>query len=149
MPAGLQFSVDNGPPQTAPQTLNLTSGSHTITVAATQSGGAGTQYVFNSWSDGGAASHSINVSGPATYTASFQTQYQLTIAASPAAGGTVTPNSGIFYNSGTVVAISATAGSGYLFANWSGNVASAGSASTTVTMNGPQTVTANFTTQPT
>ena len=98
--------MDGGPLQTAPQTLNLAAGSHTITVATTQSGGAGTQYVFNSWSDGGAASHSINVSGPATYTASFQTQYQLTISASPAAGGTVTPNSGTFYDSGTVVAIS-------------------------------------------
>ena len=148
IPAGLQFNVDNGPLQTAPQTMNLAAGPHTIAVASIQGNSAGTQYVFNSWSDGGAASHSINVSGPTTYTASFQTQYQLTIAASPAAGGTVTPNSGIFYNSGTVVAISATAGSGYLFANWSGSVASTGSAFTSVTMIGPQTVTANFTSQP-
>ena len=144
IPAGLLFSVDGGLPQTAPQTMTLTAGSHTIAVAATQSGGAGTQYVFNSWSDGGAASHSINVSGPATYTASFQTQYQLTLAASPAAGGTVAPNSGIFYNSAAVVVIAATAINGYSFANWSGSVASTGSPFTTVTMNGPQTVTANF-----
>src|ERR1035437_4272955 len=146
-PSGRQFSVDGGAAQTAPQLLSLSQGSHTIAVASPQAGGAGSQYVFASWSDGGATSHSITVgASPATYTASFKTQYQLTTAASPAAGGTVTPSSGGFYDSGSVVAISATANSGYTFANWSGSVASANSASTTVTMSGPQTVTANFTT---
>ena len=78
-PAGLQFTVDGGAVQTAPQTLNLTQGTHTIAVATTQAGAAGTQYVFSAWSDGGAASHTITVTGSAaTYTASFTTQYQLT-----------------------------------------------------------------------
>src|ERR1035438_1995060 len=72
-PSGLQFSVDGGPSQTAPQTLDLSQGSHTIAVASPQAGGSGTQYVFTSWSDGGAASHSITVgTSPATYTASFK-----------------------------------------------------------------------------
>jgi hypothetical protein len=73
------------------------------------------------------------------------TQYQLTISASPAAGGTVSPVTGTFYSAGTVVPITAAANVGYVFGGWSGNVASASNTSTTVTMSGTQTVVANFT----
>jgi hypothetical protein len=143
-PPGLEFSVD-GSAQTAPQTLHLSQGPHTIAVMTTQPGSAGTQYVFTGWSDSGAAAHSIGVSSsPATYTASFKAQYQLTISASPAGGGSVTPPSGAFYDGGTAVPVAATASSGYSFTSWTGPVASATSASTTVTMNVPQTLTANF-----
>ena len=144
-PPDLQFTVDGGAAQTAPQTLNLTPGSHTIAVAATQPGATGVQYTFLSWSDTGAASHSITVgSSAATYTATFQTQYQLTVSASPFAGGTVTPTSATYYNSGASVPITATAASGYTFSGWTGSVASSTSASTTVTMSAPEAVTANF-----
>ena len=143
-PAALQFSVD-GASYTAAQTLNLSQGAHTIAVTSPQAGAAGTQYVFASWSDGGAASHSITVgSSPATYTATFQTQYQLSISASPAGGGTVTPASGGFYNAGTAVNISAAPNSGHIFSGWTGPAASASSASTTVTMSAPETVIASF-----
>ena len=144
-PSGLQFSLDGGPLQVAPQTLSLAEGAHTLAVATTEPGSAGTQYSFTSWSDGGTASHSITVTAsPATYTATFQTQYQLTIAASPSLGGTVSPASGTFYNAGTVVPIGATANSGFTFNSWSGPVASASSASTTIAMTAPETITANF-----
>jgi hypothetical protein len=145
-PAGLQFSVDGGVAQQAPQTLSLSQGSHTIAVTTPQAGSAaGTQYAFKSWSDGGALSHSIMVGATSTtYTAAFTTQYELTISASPAGNGTVTPASGTFYDSGTVVPITATAGSGNAFTGWTGNVASPSSSSTTVTMSAPETVTANF-----
>jgi len=147
-PTGLKFSVDGGAAQTAPQTLNLSTGSHTIAVATPQAGSAGTEYVFASWSDGGAASHSITVgSSAATYTATFTTEYQLTISASPTAGGTVTPASGSYYASGTAVPITAAANSGYTFTGWSGSVGNASDASTSVTMSAPETVTANFASQ--
>jgi uncharacterized repeat protein (TIGR02543 family) len=68
----------------------------------------------------------------------------LTISASPAAGGTATPASGTFYNSGAVVPVTAAANSAYTFTGWTGSVASSSSSSTTVTMSAPQTVTANF-----
>ncbi len=103
-PPGLAFSVDGGTAQTAPQTLSLPTGPHSLAVRSTQPGSSGVQYVFSGWSDGGAAAHSINVSSaPAAYTASFTAQYQLTVSASPAAGGSVTPSSGLFYDSGAVV----------------------------------------------
>jgi len=143
-PAGLQFSIDGGTPQTAPQTLNLSAGTHTIAVATTQPGGAGTQYVFTSWTDGGAASHSITVGATtSTFTANFKTQYQLTTAASPANGGSVSPATG-FFDAASTVPVSATANSGFQFTGWTGPVASSTSASTTVVMSAPASVTANF-----
>jgi uncharacterized protein (TIGR03437 family) len=145
-PPGLQFSVDLGTVLNAPYALTLSQGMHTITVASPQAGAAGVQYAFANWSDGGAASHQITVgASDATYTANFTTRDQLTISASPAAGGNVTPPSGTYYNSGTAVPVSATANPGYTFNGWTGSVASASSASTTVTMSAPETVTANFT----
>ena len=145
-PANLQVSVDGGPFTAAPLVETWNQGSsHTIATETPQSGGTGVQYAWSSWNDGMAISHSITVPGTATtYTASFSTQYQLTTAANPSIGGTVSPTSGNFYTSGTVVALTATANAGYSFVNWTGNVASSSSASTSITMTAPQSVTANF-----
>ncbi|HLJ45824.1 MAG TPA: choice-of-anchor D domain-containing protein [Bryobacteraceae bacterium] len=145
-PPGRTFTVD-GTSYTASQVLNLNQGStHTIAVGTTpQAGATGTQYLFANWSDSGTASHSITVgASAATYTANFKTQYQLTISASPSTGGTVTPASGAFYDASTVVPITAAANNGFTFVNWTGNVASSTSASTSVTMSAPTTLTANF-----
>ena len=142
-PAGLQFTVDGGVVQTAPQTLSLTQGLHALAVAATQFGPAGTQYTFSGWSDGGMASHFILVgSSAATITAGFNTQYQLSITASPPAGGILTPASGTFYNSGSIVLLSVTANPGYSFTGWSGALSSTNPPS--VVMNAAHSVTANF-----
>jgi uncharacterized repeat protein (TIGR02543 family) len=70
--------------------------------------------------------------------------FVLNIGALPARGGTVTPATGSAYNSGTVVHIAAVAEPGYVFTGWTGNVADAATATTTITMNGPETITANF-----
>jgi hypothetical protein len=149
-PANLLVSVDGGAAVAAPLVESWIIGSsHTITTTSPQAGGTGVQYLFSSWSDSGAISHSITVpSTPTTYTAAFSTQYQLTTAANPSNGGTVSPPSGNFYNSGTIVPLTATANAGFTFSNWTGNVANSTSASTTVTMSAPQSVTANFTTAP-
>ncbi|MBV9573038.1 MAG: Ig-like domain repeat protein, partial [Acidobacteriales bacterium] len=84
-------------------------------------------------------------SGGSSFTANFSTSYQLTTAATPPNGGTVTPASGNYYAAGTVVTLTATPAAGYGFTGWTGNVANANSASTTLTLSGgPQSVTANF-----
>ena len=123
-PPGLQFTVDGGAAETAPATVNLSQGSHTLAVASPQAGAAGTRYVFASWSDGGAASHSISVgAAPATYTATFATQYLLTTAVLPAGAGAVTANpSATYYNAATSVQLTASPGAGYQFSNWSGDL---------------------------
>ena len=85
VPAGLSLTVD-GAACTAPCTAQWTVGSDHTIAAATQAGAVGVQYVFASWSDSGAASHTV--SGPAgatTYTATFTTQYYLTTGAQQAA----------------------------------------------------------------
>jgi hypothetical protein len=144
-PAGLSFTVDSTT-YTSAQILSWTVGSsHTISTSSPQTS-SGTQNTFASWSDAGALSHSVTATASVTsYTASFTAAYQLTTAASPSADGSVTPASGTYYPSGTVVNLTATPNSGYSFSSWTGSVASTGSASTTITMSAPQSVTANFT----
>lgn len=145
-PANLLVSADGGPATAAPLAENWAPGSsHTIATTSPQAGSPGVQYVWSNWSDSGAISHSITVPSTATtYTASFSTQYLLTTAANPPAGGTVTPASGTYYAASTVVPLTATPNANYTFSSWTGNVANASNASTTVTMTGPQSVTANF-----
>src|SRR5262249_2246443 len=77
---GLSLSVDNNT-CTAPCSFLWAQGSsHTIAVATSpQSGGSGIQYVYSSWSDTGAQSHTITtLSTATTYMANFTTQYQVT-----------------------------------------------------------------------
>jgi hypothetical protein len=144
-PSGRSFSVD-GTPYTAAQTFSWISGSsHTIATTAPQSGGTGIQYVFGSWSDGGAISHAVAPTSDTTYIASFTTQYYLTMNAGT--GGGVGPASG-WINSAAAVSISATASNGYSFGNWAGSGSgsySGNTASSLVSMNGPITETASFT----
>ena len=143
-PSGLLVSVDGGTPQFAPVVVSWTVGSsHTIATTSPQATARGTQYTWSSWSDGGAISHQVTA-GTTSYTATFNTAYLLTTAANPTNGGTVAPPSGTYYAANTVVNLSATPNPNYAFYNWTGNVANANSASTTVTMTAPQSVTANF-----
>ncbi|HSZ63708.1 MAG TPA: Ig-like domain repeat protein, partial [Terriglobales bacterium] len=145
VPSGLNVAVD-GITYVSPQTFTWPANSvHTLGVATPQ-GSAGTQYVFNSWSDGGAVTHTITApAANGSYIASFSTQYLLTTAANPSNGGSVTPASGTYYAPGTIVNLTATANASDTFSSWTGNVANPNSASTTVTMSAPQTVIANFT----
>ncbi len=144
-PVGRSFTVD-GTPFTTTQVFSWTPGSsHTIATTSPQAGTAGTQYVWANWSDSGAISHTVAPTVATTYTANFTTQYQLTMNAG--AGGTVSPPSG-FFNAGQVVGITATPNGGFTFNGWTGS----GTGSYTgannpasVTMNGPITETANFT----
>jgi uncharacterized repeat protein (TIGR02543 family) len=74
-------------------------------------------------------------------------QYDLTI--SSTAGGLVTtPTEGTFkYDAGTVVSLVATPATGYQFVNWTGDVGTivnTNAASTTITMDGDYSITANF-----
>ena len=145
-PAGLTVSVDGGTPHAAPVAVTWQIGSqHTIATTSPQTPIAGAKYTFASWSDSGAISHSVTASASTpSYTASFNTSYLLTTGVSPSAGGTVSPASGSYYAAGTPAPLVATPSVGYVFSSWTGPVASAGSASTNVTMTGPESVTANF-----
>src|SRR4029077_16239447 len=104
-PTGLSFTVD-GNMYTAAQTFSWQpSSSHTIATTSPRSGGTGVQYVWQGWGDGGGISHPVAPTTNKTYTATFTTQYYLTM--SHGTGGTVSPTSG-WRNNGAVVSITAT-----------------------------------------
>jgi glucose/arabinose dehydrogenase len=69
-PAGLQLAVGSSA-GTAPFTRTLILNSTTAVSATTPQTLNGQTYAFASWSDGGAQSHNLVVSGPATYTATY------------------------------------------------------------------------------
>jgi len=144
-PAGIAIMVD-GVSYSAPVTLTWTVGAqHTLSATSPQDI-SGVQYTFAAWSDGGAISHTVTASSATTsYTATFNLSgYLLTIYTNPPQGGVVSSASGTSYPLNTVVKLTATPNPGYLFAGWTGNVASASNPSTTITMSGAETVTANF-----
>ena len=144
-PANLSFAVD-GTSYTAAQTFSWQPGSsHTISTTSPQSRGTGARYVWSSWTGGGAISHTVAPTTNKTYTATFTTQYYLTM--SHNTGGTVTPASG-WKNSGAAVSITATPATGYSFSNWTGTGTGSFSGTTnpaSITMGGPITETATFT----
>ena len=142
-PAGQLFTVD-GTTYTTTQIFSWVAGSpHTIAAANMQAGAVGTQYIWSAWSDGGAISHTVSPTTSTTFTANFSTQYFLTTAASPVAGGSINPPSG-WYTSGASVSVSAAANSGYQFTGFTGGAVSGTTTPQSVTINGPVTVTAAF-----
>jgi hypothetical protein len=89
----------------------------------------------------------ITMNGDYSITANFVAVYDLNISSTE--GGLVTtPGVGTFnYDEGTVVDLTAEAEEGYEFVNWTGDVdtiADANDATTTITMSGDYSITANF-----
>ena len=109
-------------------------------------------YRFVNWTgnvaNANAASTTITMNGNYSIVANFEVvppgQYNLTI--SSTTGGSVTvPGEGTYsYDTGAVVTVTAVPDTGYSFLNWSGNVANASAASTTITMDGNYSIVANF-----
>ena len=106
-------------------------------------------YTFSNWSGGASGATNpitITMNGNQTVTANFtQDHYTLTVSVVPFGVGSVTRNPDQpTYVYGSQVQLTATANPGYTFSNWSGG-ASGATNPITITMNGNQTVTANFT----
>ena len=95
------------------------------------------------------ASTTITINGDYSITANFEEiiEYDLTIS-STERGSVTTPGVGTFnYDEVTVVNLVAEADEGYLFDEWTGDVgtiADVNAATTTITMNGDYSITANF-----
>ena len=113
----------------------------TVAFASPDPGEPGTQFVFASWTDGGAANPRVIVAPTTgeTYIAQFQTQHRLLTSAHPPDGGTVSLPSGAFYNAGSAVTVSATPQACYSFLGWSPNVLDG-----RVVLHQPETVVATF-----
>jgi len=111
-------------------------------------------YQFTGWSGDASGTQNplaITMDANKTVTALFAptpagpTYYYLSLQASPAAGGNVTPAPGTHpYPEDTQVALNAIPNTGYHFVKWEGDVANPNSAATTVKMSSAKTVTAKF-----
>lgn len=78
----------------------------------------------------------------ASYTGEDTTTYTLTV--TQATGGTITPTTAT-YDEGTTVTVTATAEDGYVFSNWTGDLADVTDNPTTITMDADKTISAVFT----
>jgi hypothetical protein len=98
------------------------------------------------------SSGSSPISAAGTYSATYKTQYQVTFAISPSGSGTTSPSGTNVWEDAGSLSISASYNSGYSFSVWSATgsitITSASSASTTATIGGTGTVTANFIVNP-
>ena len=100
-PQGLMVVLD-GLDVPTPHTFSCLEGTaHTIDVPSPQSDAPGVRYVFQTWSDGGAQSHTFVCVADATLVAYFETQYYLDISATL---GSTNPTSA-WFPAGTTVAI--------------------------------------------
>jgi uncharacterized protein (TIGR02145 family) len=134
----------------------LSHDSSTINISATANSG----YRFVNWTVASSigmatfdnadnAVTTVTLRSDATIRANFRRTYTLTISSDPPAGGTFTPESGLSYDSSTVVDISAVANGGHGFINWeitsgTATFGNANNASTTVRMSSNTTIRANF-----
>jgi len=147
-PGGLTFSVD-GTLYGSAQTFNwITGQQHTLSTGVQTSVDGGTEYTPTGWSDGTTtATDLITVAtGVTSYTASYSISYLLSATPNNGALGSVTPATFGYYAPGSVVNITATS-TGGSFIGWTGSfdIAAPSSAATTITMNSPEIITANFT----
>ena len=119
-PSNSSFTVD-GVAYSSAQSFTWIAGvSHTLATTSPQSGGAGLQYLWGSWSDAGAISHSITPTTGSTYTASFSSQGSVSVLANPTNGGSVVGGGQYLFGSNAMVM--ATASNNWRFMNWNGNI---------------------------
>src|SRR3989442_691596 len=150
-PQGLKFTLDGGPPQSAPATFWLNRNStHSIAVDTLQTGAPGVRYRFLEWKeDHGDPSHNITMSAGMTLTARFNTEFFLTVVSrDPLSTGED------WYIAGSPAQASIsnpvqTVGPGerLLFQGWGGDATCNGTTSDKILMDGPKTAIAIFGTQ--
>jgi hypothetical protein len=158
---GACFVKVDGAAITTPATFTWTVGStHTLEALSPVEGPTSTRYVWTSWSDGKAQTHTYTVpSSSEAVTANYVVQYLLTVVTDPMGlspqptrnptGESGTAN-GWWYDSGTNVTLTAQTVGGYVFNQWDIDGTSQGSGNTTITvvMNAPHTATAIYSVVP-
>ena len=117
-PVGLPITVD-GQDLTSPVVVTWEQWSeHDIAVAPLLETAPGTRLLFSNWSQGGESTQRVMApTGPATFVASYRTEFQLAMPATP--GGTTAPGPG-WYAPGSSVSISAAPAHGLFLSRWIG-----------------------------
>ncbi len=137
---------------------NSDSSSQVTVLSNIMSGGSGTQYVFSGWtgdaSGSDSTSNSITMNSPKIASASWTTQYQLTFVVIPLVGGSTTPTGNNMWVVSGPLSISVAPNSGYTFSGWTADSGfitfdNYNSMSSTANINGPGTIMASLTQNPT
>ena len=119
-PSGLSVIVDTTH-YTTPHVFNWLAGSlHTLSLDTLQNGTPGVRYSYSTWSDTTAYIHTVAPLVNTTYTASFATQYQLTLKSGTGGSAATVPPGGVWFASGSSDTIRATPSTGYVFSAWTG-----------------------------
>ena len=146
LPAGLLLNI-NGVPTVTPFSLSLPAGTTLTVEAPAAQNQPGARRTFSGWADGGPASRTITIGSVSTaYQANYPTQYLLTGAAAPAAGGTLTPGPASadgYYADAALVSLTAAPAPGYAFTGFTGDLTGTANPQN-ILVNSPKTVTANF-----
>jgi uncharacterized repeat protein (TIGR02543 family) len=111
------------------------------------SASAGSGYVFTGWTGGITSTtnaQTITLGSSETITANFTQGSSCTLTTSVTGNGSITPASGSVYACGTVVTVTAIAGSSYAFSAWGGAL-SGSTNPTTLTLSSSTSVSATFT----
>ena len=149
-PQGLTVAVD-GISYLTPVRFAWTAGStHTLTLAASQTGGNNTaHYQLTNWENGSPATSRIVTAGAiaTSFTASFSTKYLLTYETIGSGTVTASPSSPDgYYDAGSKVQLTAVPSSGSTLRFWLGDL-SGGTLQQSVTMDDQRDATAYFGTQ--
>ncbi|MEK6851796.1 MAG: hypothetical protein AABY30_04580, partial [Candidatus Thermoplasmatota archaeon] len=153
IPAALQVEVD-ATAYAAPHTFWCREADARVLSVSSPQGTGGTRYPFVAWTDGLPQSHAIACDQPATFTAIFGTEHQVTIATSPPGlevvidGVPWTAPQTFWWGEGSIHTVNATTPQGlgrsrWAFASWSDG----GAANRTVGVTSPRTHTATFVTE--
>jgi hypothetical protein len=148
-PPGVAITVDNVVTQTPATADWIPQSSHTLVAPPAQTTG-GFKLAFSQWAYGNSTSTNTTLTDTArntgiTYTATYNTQYLLTLNASPSNEGSVSgPPGGPFYDANSMIAITATPAQGYVFKGFTGDLTATANPGTLTMDGGPKTVTATF-----
>ena len=146
-PAGLTVQVD-GKNCTSPCTIDRPIGSIVqVSAPASISLYDGARLDFVSWSDGGAANHTVTVNSDSqTISVNYTTLYRLNSASDPADGVNFyfdPPSADTFYPAHTFVTVNAVAKPGFKFRRWGGDL-SGTSAISSLSISSPRSIVARL-----
>ena len=152
-PTGVVIEIDRLS-HTTPYVLQCVLGSvPTLNALSPQTAGA-SRYTFSNWSDGGAQSHTVTCTAPATYIANFATEFLMDVSSVPLGrqvtvdGSILTAPQSYWWLSGSSHSLDSPSpqmagNTRYVFSSWSDG----GPQSHTVVATAPTSITANFGTQ--
>jgi hypothetical protein len=143
LPSGATILTLDGTNYTSPPLprLWIPGTSHTVVVPETVTGGSGTRYAFTGWDDGNTATTRTVTKG--SYVANYEKQYELQVTSTYG-----NPTGAGWYKDGSAATFSVTpyietSDTKRYLTGWSGDY-SGTSASSSIVMNGPKKVTANW-----